>query len=130
TSLDLDRRYLTLVNLSSQLGRPVARAQQADLRFSALQDLIDERLMLQAAKRERIRVDNKLVNEEFNALQQAYGDQFNTVLRMQGLNQASLRELIRDNLILEKVREEKSRVVVTDEMVRRAFDENREEIQV
>ena len=86
--------------------------------------------MLQAAKRERIRVDNKLVNEEFNALQEAYGDQFNSVLRMQGLNHASLRELIRENLLLEKVREEKSRVVVTDEELREAFDAEREEIEV
>lgn len=130
TSLELDRRYLSLVNFAAQLGQSITRAQEADLRFSALQDLVDQRLMLQAARRERIRVDNRLVNEEFNALQEMYGDQFNAMLRMQGLNQATLRELIRDSLLLEKVREEKSRVVVTDEEVRRAFDQEREEIQV
>ena len=112
------------------MGQPVARAQEEELRFAALQELVDQRLMLQAAKRERIRVDNKLVNQEFNALQEAYGDQFNTVLRMQGLNHASLRELIRENLLLQKVREEKSKVVVTDEEVREAFDREREEIEV
>src|SRR5690606_25848577 len=115
---------------AAQLGQPIARAQEVDLRFSALQDLVDQRLMLQAAKKERIRVDNKLVNEEFNALKEAYGDQFNTVLRMQGLNHASLRELIRESLLLEKVREEKSKVTLSDADVRRAFDEEREEIEV
>lgn len=130
SSLELDRRYMSIASFAAQLGQPVTRAQEADLRFSALQDLVDQRLMLQAARRERIRVDNKLVNEEFNALQEAYGDQFNSVLRMQGLNHASLRELIRENLLLEKVREEKSRVVVTDEELREAFDAEREEIEV
>lgn len=128
--LELDRAYATIASFAAQLGQPIARAQEVELRFSALQELVDQRLMLQAAKRERIRVDNKRVNEEFTALQQAYGDQFNTILRMQGLNHASLRDLIRENLLLQKVREEKSKVVVTDEEVREAFDREREEIEV
>lgn len=130
TSLELDQRYYNIASFAAQMGQPVTRAQEADLRFSALQDLVDQRLMLQAAKRERIRVDNKLVNEEFNSLQAAYGDEFNTVLRMQGLNHASLRELIRESLLLEKVREEKSKVTLTDDEVRQAFDQEREEIEV
>ena len=130
TSLELDRAYVSIANFAAQLGQPVTRAQEVDLRFSALQELVDQRLMLQAAKRERIRVDNKQVNEEFNALQEAYGDQFNTLLRMQGLNHASLRDLIRESLLLQKIRDEKSKVALTDEDVRRAFDEEREEIEV
>lgn len=130
SALELDRAYAAIASFAAQMGQPVARAQEEELRFAALQELVDQRLMLQAAKKERIRVDNSLVNQEFDALREAYGDQFNTVLRMQGLNHASLRELIRENLLLQKVREEKSKVVVTDEEVREAFDREREEIEV
>ena len=52
-------RYVSIASFAAQLGQPVTRAQEEDLRFAALQELVDQRLMLQAAKRERIRVDNK-----------------------------------------------------------------------
>lgn len=130
SSLELDRAYASLASMAAQLGQPVTRAQEIPLRFTALQELVDQQLMLQAARRERIRVDNRRVEEEFNAIKEQLGDRFNTVLRQQGLNQATLRELIRQNLLIQEVRAQKSKVTLTEEEVRQAFAADHEEIEV
>lgn len=130
SALELDRAYVSLASFAAQLGQPVTRAQEISLRYTALEELVNQRLMLEAARRERIQVDSRRVNEEFNAIKEQFGENFNAVLRQQGLNQASLRELIRESLLIEEVRAQKSRVTVTDQEVREAFDREREQVEV
>jgi len=130
TSLELDQAYASIASFAAQLGQPLTRVQEIPMRFTALQELVDQRLMLQAAKRERITVDKRRVEEEFNQIKDRFGDRFNAVLRQQGLNQASLRELIRDSLLLEEVRARKSKVMLSEDEVRAAFDAQREEVEV
>ena len=67
-----------------------------------LEHLIEEKLILQEAKKEKMKVDESLVEKRLEQLISAYGsyDEFEKSLTTQGLNITKVREKIRDNLII------------------------------
>ncbi len=67
-----------------------------------LEHLIEEKLILQEAKKEKMKVDESLVEKRLEQLISAYGsyDEFEKSLTAQGFNIARVKEKIRDNLII------------------------------
>lgn len=130
SEFELHQAYINYVNYSNQMGQPIGRMQEEEVRFSALQDLVDQRLMLQAAKRERIKASESEVKEQLNEIKQSLGENYSTVLRQQGLNERSLQDLIRESLVLTAVQDAKSAVDITDNEVLRAYEEEHERREV
>lgn len=126
SEFELNQAFLNYVNFSRQMGQPISRAQEEELRFTVLQELVDRRLMLQAAKRERIRVDEALVSDEIAQIKESLGSEYQAILRREGLTERVLRDSIREGLMIDAVREAKSSVSLTDEEVRRAYEEENE----
>lgn len=127
--LALQRAFLAQVNMYRQLGQNISRIQEEDLRFNTLRQLIDYQIVLQAARRERVPVDNQEVNARLNQLKELYGDNFRQILRMEGLTERQLREMIRDELRVEGMRELVTAVEVTDEEVQKAYEESLVELR-
>ncbi len=97
--------------------------------------LIDSRLELQEADREKITVDDSEVDEEMLDRAKKFNvstkEEFEKLLKEQGLSIDAIRKRLRDSLRVSKVvrRKVMLRVSVTDEEITKYLDENRAKLE-
>jgi peptidyl-prolyl cis-trans isomerase SurA len=92
---------------------------EADLDAQVLERFINERVQLQHAKETGVRVDDEAVNAALQNIAQQNKmsmQQFQTTLKSDGLSLEQFREELRNDIILNRVRDREvdSRVIVTD----------------
>ncbi|NLN07394.1 MAG: foldase [Firmicutes bacterium] len=97
-----------------------------------LEQLISERVIMQAAKKEGIKVTEEEVTAELEKMiAELYGgsrDYFETVLSQYGLTEQTLKNNIRVNLLLKKI--VRSKITVTEEEVQKHFADNQEKFNI
>jgi peptidyl-prolyl cis-trans isomerase SurA len=133
---------ITLAELQESVAgrRAEARQQQRDFADDAvLQDslnqLIEFRLQIQEADREKVTVDDAEVNEEFAERIKRYGmkneDEFDKVIRAQGITAESIKKRLRETLKVQKLvrRKVALRVSVTDAEITQYLEENRAKLE-
>jgi peptidyl-prolyl cis-trans isomerase SurA len=114
-----------------QVGGPT----DEELRRQSLNRLIDSRLQLQEADREKIVIEDIELNEEFLDRIKRYGvtteEEFEKVLRTQGVTLESIKKRLRDGLKVSKLvrRKVTLRVSVTEDEVSRYLEENRAKLE-
>jgi peptidyl-prolyl cis-trans isomerase SurA len=116
---------------------PAARSgpTDEDLRRDFLNRLIESRLQLQEAEREKITVEEAELNEEFLDRIKQYGvkseDEFEKLIRSQGVTLESLKKRLRDGLKVQKLirRKVTLRVSVTEAEINQYLDENRVKLE-
>lgn len=97
--------------------------------------LIDSRLQLQEAERDKVVVDDVELTEEVNERMKRFGartmEEFEALVRAQGLTMDAVRKRLRDTLRVSKVirRKVTLRVSVTDPEITRYMDENRAKLE-
>lgn len=97
--------------------------------------LIDRRLQIQEAEREKIVVDDVEVDEELAERMKKFNanskEEFETLLRSQGLSLEAARKAVRDGLKVQKVirRKVALRVSVTDSEVAQYLEQNRAKLE-
>jgi parvulin-like peptidyl-prolyl isomerase len=100
-----------------------------------LPKLIDSRLQLQEAERERITVEDQEVNEEISERIKAYNsksvEEFEKLLKDQGITMEAVRKRVREALRVQKVvrRKVALRVSVTDTEIVQYVEENRQKLE-
>lgn len=118
-----------------QENRGALPAPEEELLRQFLQRLIDMRLQLQEAEREKITVDEAEVEEELARRLKQLGaegrEQAEALLQAQGFTMDMVRKRVRDSLRVAKVvrRKVTLRVSVTDEEVDRYLAEHREKLE-
>ncbi len=124
---EFQQAYLSNLQYYQQFSGRLGGSELASIKFGTLQSLIDQRLLVQLAKRERIKVSSRDVEEKLREIRDQFPsrNEYRQQLREQGLTEGRLRELIRQSLLVENLRKEKSKVQVTDEDVRRAYEQVR-----
>lgn len=127
---ELQQAYAQTVNLYRQFGQNPSQVQRHGMEFAALQQLVDYQLMVQAAKRDKIKVDESEVNNTIQMIKDQYGASYQDVLRAAGMTERELRNAIREQFLVETLREERSRVEVSEEELRRVYEERLQEIEV
>jgi peptidyl-prolyl cis-trans isomerase SurA len=106
-----------------------------DLRRDFLNRLIDNRLQLQEADREKITVEDVELNEEFQERIKQYNvkneEEFEKLIRSQGVTLESLKKRLRDGLKVSKLirRKVTLRVSVTEAEINQYLDENRAKLE-
>jgi peptidyl-prolyl cis-trans isomerase SurA len=116
---------------------PGARSGPSDeeLRRDFLNKLIDNRLQLQEADREKITVDDIELNEEFQERIKHYNvtneEEFEKLIKGQGVTLESLKKRLRDGLKVSKLirRKVTLRVSVTEAEINQYLDENRAKLE-
>lgn len=142
---DLENRIIAIVNedvitlmdleaaLFDQADSDLAQLPPLDRRRAALEQLIEERLILQAAKQAKMSVDEQLVEERLAALRQRFESDtaFAQALMADGLTRAMLRKRYRDQLMMQRAIEQEVRVkiVVTPNAIARYYREHPQEMQ-
>jgi peptidyl-prolyl cis-trans isomerase SurA len=118
-----------------QDSNQAAPASDEDLARQVLTRLIDGRLQLQEAEREKIVVEDQEVTEELQDRLKKLGgktqEELEAVLKTQGMTIDSVKQRIRDGLRTAKVQRRKvgMRVSVTEPEVDRYFAENRQKLE-
>lgn len=130
SSIQLQGAYLNALALYRQYGQSVSRAQEEAVRYDVLRSLVDRELILQAARKERVQVGRSEIDARLAEIKESWGDQYQEVLRQEGLTERELRSLIEEDLLVSTMRERKSEANLTDEEVRRAYDESLERRRV
>ena len=117
-----------------------ARQQQRDFADDevlqdSLNQLIEIRLQIQEADREKIIVEDVEVTEEFNERIKRYGmkneEEFDKVVRAQGITVESIKKRLRESLKVQKLvrRKVTLRVSVTDAEITQYIEENRAKLE-
>jgi len=109
TQGDLDEQ---LSGMLQQEGMPAPAPQQAEqLRGAIIQRLIEERLILQDAKRSGITISADEVNERLEQIRERLGtkDAFETMLRQLDMSQEQLKIRLREQLLVQKAIQQKIR---------------------
>lgn len=118
-----------------QEGRARPTADDEQLARELLNRLIDTRLQLQEAEREKITVEEAEVNEELEARMKRFGartvQELEAMVKAQGLSMEAVRRRIRESLRIAKIvrRKVTLRVSVTDAEVDRYLAENRDKLE-
>jgi peptidyl-prolyl cis-trans isomerase SurA len=98
--------------------------------------LIDSRLQVQEAEREKITVEDEELNEELHERMKKLGatsmEQFEKLVKDQGLNMDALKKRLRNSLLTAKIvhRKVRLRVSVTERDIDRYLEENRTKLEV
>jgi peptidyl-prolyl cis-trans isomerase SurA len=132
---------ITLGELQEQVAiyryenRDRVSASDDDLYRMFLTRLIDNRLQLQEAEREKITVDDSEVEEEMRDRMKRVGakslPELEAMIKAEGINMVSLKTRMRETLRMSKVvrRKVALRISVTEEEVDRYVAENREKLE-
>jgi peptidyl-prolyl cis-trans isomerase SurA len=106
-----------------------------DLRKESLSRLIDHRLQLQEAEREKITVEEAEVSEEFLDRIKRYNvkneEEFEKLIKAQGVTLESIKKRLRDTLRVGKLirRKVTARVSVTEDEITQYLEENRGKLE-
>jgi peptidyl-prolyl cis-trans isomerase SurA len=101
-----------------------------------LNRLIDSRLQLQEAEREKVTVDEEEITEEVTERMKKFGattvEQFTKLVREQGLSMEAVRKRLRESIATAKIvhRRVRLRVSVTDRDIEQYLEENREKLEI
>jgi len=135
TQKDLDD-FLNFMRmqLSEEYQGDELEAQVNSIKAGLLERLIEDRLILQEAKRTKINVDESRVKSRIDALKKQYESDtaFQEALAKQGLVQADLEKRIREQLLMFSAVETfvRSKVIVTPAEITDYYQEHAEEFSV
>jgi peptidyl-prolyl cis-trans isomerase SurA len=115
---------------------PPEGAARAALRRKLLDRIIDSRIELQQAEREKIVVEDSEINEQVEEIKKKLGAKNTTeleeMLKSQGLTMDGVRKRIKDQIMIQRVTRRKVglRVSVTEQEIDRYLEDNRAKLEV
>ncbi|OUM98587.1 MAG: hypothetical protein BAA04_04780, partial [Firmicutes bacterium ZCTH02-B6] len=124
---ELQQVYFNNLQLYSQYFGPVRGTMAEELRYLSLSSLIDSYLTLEAARAANLPVTNSEIDATLADIKASFADEaaYRQALASSGLTEARLRELIRDDVMVRKLREQVRRAEFTDDEIRTAMAEVR-----
>ncbi|WP_324717571.1 peptidylprolyl isomerase [Carboxydochorda subterranea] len=128
-SIDLasfQRTYLDQLRAYEQSRGTVRPTDIEEIKYQALSQLINMRLLVQAARDEGIKVNRKDVDARFNQVRDGFPSEaeFRRQLQLRNMTEQDLRKAIEDGLMAEKLQEKlASGIQVSDQEVARAYEQ-------
>lgn len=123
---ELDEAYYSNVNFYQQYqGGQLSRMDADQVRFETLQQLINQKLLLQQARKNHIKVANKDIDAEIKKIKEGFPSdaEYRARLKESNITEAKLRELFREKLSIEALQKAKSTVKITDEDVKKGYEQ-------
>ncbi|NLY29912.1 MAG: tetratricopeptide repeat protein [Firmicutes bacterium] len=118
--------YFNILQQQQLYGQPISGQMLGQIQYYALDQLINQQLLFQAAENAKIKVEEAAVNERYQAIQDSYSSKelFEEDLRNAGLTATSLKAMLRDSLKIEQLQEEVVKdVQVSEADIKAAFEE-------
>ena len=106
--VDFYQAYYSIVRQQEMYGQPIKGQMISQAQYYALDQLVNQQLLIQAADDAKIKVDEALVNQQFEEIQSNFPSKaiFEEELRGSGLTTKELKNLLRTNLKIEKLQEQ------------------------
>lgn len=126
----VERYYRTRAPAESEA---VSQEQALNLKLSILAELINNQILIAHATRARIEVSDAEIDTKINELHSPYSqEEFEKKLAEQGLNSGSLREEIRQSLLINKLlnKEIASRVNPTEKEIAAYYERNKNQFDL
>ncbi len=123
---DFYQAYYSIVQQQEMYGQRITGQMVGQVQYYALDQLVNQALLIQAAEDAKIKVEERLVNERYQAIQDNYPSKamFEEDLRNSGLTPKELKTLLRNNMKIEKLQEGLiDGLEVSDEEIRAAYEE-------
>lgn len=117
--------FQNLVMQYQMLGGGLSPSDQDVLRYQALEMVVNTKLILDAAKKEGVKVTNDQIDAELDVLREMFSstDEYEAALQQAGLTERELRRQIEDDLIIQKAIEEKQETIdVSEEEIAAAYE--------
>ena len=133
TLYELDEAEAHYVYESKQTG--MSEAQRRQLRDRLLQTIIENRIQLQEAGREKITVEDAEVQEQLNDIMKKVNapsqKEFEEVLQQQGLTLDGVKKRLRDQILVQRITRRKValRISVTEQEIDSYVNANREKLE-
>ncbi len=114
---------------------PSTPEERAALREKTLAGIIEKRLQLQQAEREKIVVDDAEMKEQLDEIQKRLGAknevEFEQMVKAQGLSLDGVKKRLREQLLVERIKRRKVnlRISVTEEDIDQYLNANREKLE-
>jgi len=114
---------------------PSTPEEHAALREKTLAGIIEKRLQLQQAEREKIVIDDAEMKEQLDEIQKRLGAkndaEFEQMVQAQGLSLDGLKKRLREQLLVERIKRRKVnlRISVTEEDIDQYLNANREKLE-
>ncbi len=125
---DLDREMKMLTLKMARQGRAVGQEQLKRYEGNLRENLIQRTLLLQQAETEGIKVNSSTVDKTFDKFKSGFKNQkdLESALTSMGYTEAPFKEMIRDNLVIRTLIDDKiaRNVVVSDKQIRAYYDDN------
>lgn len=118
--------YIQLVQSQQAAGYQVTPELSETMLYFALQQLINQELLLQEANNRKIKPSKADINAEFNSIKASFPDEksFREALALSNLNESQFKRLLGDSLKLEELKNQvTSHVTVTIDEVKKAYEE-------
>jgi parvulin-like peptidyl-prolyl isomerase len=124
---ELNEAFLNNLRFYEMYQGTLSGTEAYEVRFQTLQQLINQKLMLQQVKKNRIKVSKKDIEAELQTIEEGFESDadFKAKLRENKLTERQLRGHIRDNLAIKALQEKKSEFEITDEDVKMAYEQVR-----
>ncbi len=134
TAGEVDQRVERARQNAARSGAGARLPEAAELRRLVLESLIDERVIVTHARESGIRIDDPEVDravQSVAAQNQVSSDQLRERLRAEGTDYARFRANLRDQMMIERVREREvyQRIRISDEDIERVVNEQRKASQ-
>ena len=106
------------------------------LRERLLKRIIDSRIQLQQAEREKVTVEDTEINEQLEDIMKKVNaktqPEFDEILKSQGLSLDAVKKRIREQIMVQRLTRRKValRVSVTEQEIDRYLDENRDKLEI
>ncbi|NLN19910.1 MAG: tetratricopeptide repeat protein [Firmicutes bacterium] len=119
--------FLNNLRLYEMIQGSLSGSEAYDVRFQTLQQLINQKLMLQQVKKHRIKVSKVDIDAELQSLKEGFESEaeFQLRLRENNMTERQLRAHIRDNLAIRALQEKMSQVEITEEDIKMAYEQVR-----
>lgn len=129
----LDESMIPVINqMKAQFGEnfekdPQYKDQLVAQKKQMLDQLIDERIELQKAKEKKLDADTTKINadvdKKYNDIKTAYGDKFNDVLKQAGYTETSLKDMLKNQVIIQSLIDDVTKdVKITDAAAKNYYD--------
>jgi parvulin-like peptidyl-prolyl isomerase len=123
---DFYQAYYSIVRQQEMYGQSITGQMVGQVQYYALDQLVNQELLIQAAENAKIKVEERLVNERYKAIQDNYPSKalFEEDLRNSGLTSKELKTLLRNSLKIEALQTQLTEgLVVTDEDIKASYEE-------
>jgi peptidyl-prolyl cis-trans isomerase C len=126
TEKDLDKQVGFLQQKLQKTGKSMTEADLAEIKRDALENLIDEELLYQAAVKEKTKVSDTEINQALGTIKARFPDegQFQDALSKTGLSEAALKSQLERNLTIDQFIDKQfvQKVTVSDKDAKVYYD--------